>query len=101
MAHMSYKRKAPIKLLGSELFKKTGSKEFSILKLWQYAFSNLNSNVLRGALAEFLVEMALSDNGEVGLRNPWGDYDVITKKGTKIEVKCCSDSQDWDQDRKC
>lgn len=96
---MLYKRKIPIKLTGKELFKNTASKKFSVAKLWQYAFSNLNSNVLRGELAEFLVEMALSDDGEVGLRNPWGDYDVITKKGTKIEVKCCSYIQDWDQNK--
>ena len=96
---MFYKRKLPIKLTGEELFKNTADKQFSVAKLWQYAFSNLNSNVLRGELAEFLVEMALSDNGEVGLRNPWGDYDVITKKGTKIEVKCCSYIQDWDQNK--
>ncbi len=96
---MSYKRKIPLKLSGSELFKKTGNKKFSILKLWQYAFSDLNSNVLRGALAEFLVEMALSDNCDVELRNPWGDYDVITRKGTKIEVKCSSYIQDWDQNK--
>jgi hypothetical protein len=43
--------------------------------------------------------MALSDNGEAELRNPWGDYDVITKRGTKIEVKCCSYIQDWDQNK--
>lgn len=96
---MFYKRKLPIKLTGSELFKNTVGMEFSVAKLWQYAFSNLNSNVLRGELAEFLVEMALSDDGEVGLRNPWGDYDVITKKGTKIEVKCSSYIQDWDQNK--
>jgi len=96
---MSYKRKIPLKLTGSELFKNSADKKFSIIKLWQYAFSNLNSNVLRGALAEFLVEMALSDDGNVELRNPWGDYDVITKKGTKIEVKCCSYIQDWDQNK--
>lgn len=96
---MSYKRKIPLKLTGSELFKNTKNKQLSVIKLWQYAFSNLNSNVLRGALAEFLVEMALSDSGDVELRNPWGDYDVITIKGTKIEVKCSSYIQDWDQNK--
>jgi len=94
-----YKRKEPVRLKGNELFHNTGTKKFSIIDLWQYAFSNLNSNVLRGELAEFFVEMALSDTGDVGLRNPWGDYDVITNKGTKIEVKCCSYLQDWNQNK--
>lgn len=96
---MLYKRKVPVKLEGNEVFKNSGGKEFSVLKFWQYAFSNLNSNVLRGALAEFFVEMALSDDGNAELRNTWEDYDVITKKGTKIEVKCCSYLQDWDQNK--
>lgn len=96
---MPFKRKVPTKLTGKETFKNTGDKKFSINKLWQYAFSNLSSNVLRGALAEFFVEMALSDTGEVELRNPWGDYDVLTKNGTKIEVKCCAYLQDWDQNK--
>lgn len=55
------------------------------------------SNVLRGQLAEFLVENALRDSNQVGIRNPWGDYDVLDQAGRKIEVKCCSYLQDWDQ----
>lgn len=65
---------------------------------WQYGFSSLNSNVLRGALAEFVVENALKDNSEIQVRNPWGDFDV-SYQGKKIEVKCCSYIQDWDQDK--
>jgi hypothetical protein len=96
---MRYKRKEPIKLTGQEVFKNTNNKNFSVLEFWQYGFSNLNSNVLRGALAEFLVEKALSEDGNIGIRNPWGDYDVLTKGGVKIEVKCCSYIQDWDQEK--
>lgn len=94
---MLYKRKEPVKLTGQEVFKNTNG--FSVLEFWQYGFSNLNSNVLRGALAEFLVEKAISKDGQIGIRNPWGDYDVLTKDGVKIEVKCCSYIQDWDQDK--
>jgi hypothetical protein len=93
-----YKRKEVLKLSGNETFKNT-SKKFSVLEFWQYGFSNLNSNVLRGALAEFLVENALKDNQEeIELRNPWGDTDVLYKD-KKIEVKCSSYLQDWDQDK--
>ena len=82
------------KLTGNEFFK---GKDFSILDFWQYGFSNLNSNVLRGSLAEFIVENLLKDKEDIGVRNPWGDYDVLYKN-KKIEVKCSSYLQDWDQD---
>ena len=92
-----YKRLPVNKLTGSELFKNVGGKKFSVLDFWRYGFSNLNSNVLRGALAEFLVENALRDKDAIVIRNPWGDCDVVLDDGTKIEVKCCSYLQDWDQ----
>ena len=91
-------KKIPVrKLTGFEEFKNVGSQSFSVLEFWQYGFSSLNSNVLRGALAEFIVENALQDNkGDIDVRSPWGDYDVLYKN-KKIEVKCCSYIQDWDQ----
>jgi hypothetical protein len=91
-----YKRIPVRKLTGTEQFKNAGQKKFSVLEFWQYGFSSLNSNVLRGALAEFIVENALKENAEIEVRSPWGDYDVLYK-GKKIEVKCCSYIQDWDQ----
>lgn len=92
-----YKRIPVTKLSGEETFKSTGNKKFSVLEFWRYGFSNLNSNILRGVLAEFLVENALKDTKEITIRNPWGDCDVILDDETKIEVKCCSYIQDWDQ----
>lgn len=92
-----YKRIEVIKLTGNEQFKNVGNKKFSVLEFWRYGFSNLNSNVLRGAFAEFIVENALRGNEEIDVRNPWGDSDVIAPNGKKIEVKCCSYIQDWDQ----
>ncbi len=93
-----YKRIPVSKLTGGEQFKNTGQKKFSILEFWQYGFSSLNSNVLRGVVAEFLVENALKDKSEIEVRSPWGDYDVLYK-GKKIEVKCTSYIQDWDQNK--
>jgi len=92
-----YKRIPVIKLTGNEIFKNVGDKKFSVLEFWRYGFSNLNSNVLRGALAEFIVENALRTSHKIDVRNPWGDSDVISTDGKKIEVKCCSYIQDWDQ----
>lgn len=93
-----YKRIPVRKLTGSEQFTNSGSKSFNVLEFWQYGFSGLNSNVLRGALAEFLVENALKGNEEIDVRNPWGDYDVLLND-IKIEVKSCSYIQDWDQEK--
>lgn len=93
-----YKRKPVTKLTGREQFTNTNSSPFTVLDFWQYGFSNLNSNILRGVLAEFLVEKALNDSDDVGLRNPWDDFDV-EYDGTKIEVKSCSYLQDWDQNK--
>lgn len=92
-------KKIPVrKLTGSEVFKNSGPKSFNVLEFWQYGFSSLNSNVLRGALAEFIVENALKQNKEIDVRSPWGDYDVLYQD-KKIEVKCCSYIQDWDQNQ--
>lgn len=91
-----YKRVEPKKLTGKEVFK-NAIKEFTVLQFWQFAFSNINSNVLRGDLAEFFIENALRDVEHITIKNPWGDFDVLTEKGTKIEAKCSSFLQDWDQ----
>lgn len=92
-----FKRVPVQKLTGQEAFRNSGGKKFTVLEFWQYGFSNLNSNVLRGALAEFIVENALKDVKGINIRNPWGDSDVDAPNGKTIEVKCCSYLQDWDQ----
>ncbi|MFM2357446.1 MAG: hypothetical protein RJA61_183 [Candidatus Parcubacteria bacterium] len=93
-----YKKLPVRKLTGFEIFKNSGPQSFNVLEFWQYGFSSLNSNVLRGALAEFIVENALKQNKDIDVRSPWGDYDVLYQD-IKIEVKCCSYIQDWDQNQ--
>jgi len=93
-----YKRIEVKKFTGDEQFKNVGDKKFSVLDFWRYGFSNLNSNVLRGAFAEFIVENALRTREQIDVRNPWGDSDVVAPNGKNIEVKCCSYIQDWDQE---
>jgi hypothetical protein len=94
-----YQRLPVEKLTGDELFRNTNQTKFSVREFWRYGFSNLNSNVMRGVLAEFIVENALNEKDIIGVRNPWGDYDVLTEEGVKVEVKCCSYIQDWNQDK--
>lgn len=93
-----YKKLPVKKLTGKEEFKNVGQKKFSVLDFWQYAYSSLNDNILRGVLAEFIVESALKDKEDVEVRGAWGDYD-IDFKGKKIEVKCSSYIQGWEQDK--
>ncbi len=69
-----------------------------MLAFWQYGFSNLNSNILRGTLAEFIIESALKEKGDINIHNPWGDFDIEYME-KKIEVKCSSYLQDWDQEK--
>lgn len=88
------KKKKIKKLTGKEHFE---GGDFSVLEFWQYGFSNLNSNIIRGSLAEFIVENLLKNKEEIKIRNPWGDFDVLYKN-KKIEIKCSSYLQDWDQD---
>jgi hypothetical protein len=93
-----YKRIMPRKLTGQELLLNTGQKRINVLQFWQYAFSIINSNVLRGAFAEFLVENAIRKPEAITIRNPWADFDVVADAGTTIEVKCGAYIQDWDQE---
>jgi hypothetical protein len=86
------------KLTGSEEFKNTGDKHFSVQEFWSYGFSNLNFNVLRGVLAEFIVLNALKDDANKELRNLANGFD-ISYNDHKIEVKCCSYLQDWGEMR--
>lgn len=71
---------------GNESFIKSGSDEvFTVADFWSWAYSDLNSNVLRGKLAEYLVTKALYGK-PVSARREWDLYDV-QYGDLKIEVK--------------
>ena len=72
-----------------------------MLGLFACRFNNLfgdRSDKKSISYAEFLVECAIKDLGKIETREAWGDWDVLSEEGTKIEVKCCSYIQDWDQE---
>ena len=69
--------------------------DYTVLDFWRYAFSHLNSNMIRGAVAEFIVETALRPGAGIAIRNPWGDFDV-GYRGRRIEIKCCGYWQDYE-----
>lgn len=84
---------------------KTGDEKFivrhklineSLSDFWKWFASDLNSNALRGVLAEFIVAMALQEINNT--RIEWNTYDLNTKSGLKIEVKSAAYIQTWQQD---
>ncbi|HEX6751260.1 MAG TPA: hypothetical protein VF092_28475 [Longimicrobium sp.] len=79
---------------GSEPFTCGGAPtDFNLLGFWQWASSDLASNVLRGVLAEYLVAQALGVAS--GLRDPWQAYDLVSPGGLTIEVKSAAYLQSW------
>lgn len=74
-----------------------GSEDFTIKHFWQWAFSDLQQNNVRGILAEFIVAKAM--NIDLETRQSWDKYDLITSDGIKIEVKCGAYLQNWEQPR--
>ncbi|MCD4773773.1 MAG: hypothetical protein K8R41_10370 [Bacteroidales bacterium] len=70
---------------------------FKLNNFWIWNQSNLIENRTRGILAEFIVKQALSITE--GTRIEWDSYDLITEKGTKIEIKSASYIQSWKQEK--
>ncbi len=66
-----------------------------ITSFWKWAFSDLLSNSLRGALAEYMVSIALGCTERP--RVEWDAYDLKRSDGTKIEVKSSAYLQAWKQ----
>ena len=62
---------------------------------WRWAYSDLLMNKTRGVLAEFIVAKALGL--DLSVRNAWSHHDLVTKKGTSIEVKASGYLQSWEQ----
>lgn len=63
--------------------------------IWKWAYSNFLNNASRGIVAEFIVGTAI--DALPAKRIEWDAYDLETKTGVKIEVKCSGYIQDWDQ----
>ena len=66
----------------------------AILDFWQWAFSDLTSNTLRGIFAEWLVARACGV--AAGVRTEWDAFDI--KVGDiQVEVKSSAYRQSWKQ----
>src|SRR5579884_2642205 len=60
---------------------------------WQWAFSDLRDNTLRGAYCEWLVAYLLGVPLDV--RVDWEPFDLRTPEGWRIEVKSAAYQQAW------
>ena len=71
--------------VGSEKFtNKNNQMDNSLIEFWQWAFSGLSDNVLRGAMAEYIVASALDINKSI--QENWKSYD-LDYDDIKIEIK--------------
>ena len=85
------------KKTGQERFCSDGSaRDFDLLDYWQWANSDLVSNVARGVLAEYIVARAVGVSTD-GVREEWAAYDLETPDGIKLEVKSAAYIQSWRQ----
>lgn len=71
--------------------------DLDVLSFWRWSASNLLSNAMRGIFAEYLVARAVEDTRAV--RAEWEPFDVVTKRGVRIEVKSSAYLQSWHQYR--
>jgi hypothetical protein len=62
---------------------------------WSWAFSDLNSNTLRGLFAEWLVASACGVTNRA--RTEWDAVDLTLEDKTKVEVKSSAYIQSWEQ----
>ena len=87
-----------VKPLAPDLpFERGGQQEdVSVSDFWRWYASDLLSNTLRGKLAEYIVARATCSPQAVRLE--WDPYDVVTRKGYKVEVKSSAYLQSWHQD---
>lgn len=68
---------------------------FDLTDFWSWNQSDLVENRTRGILAEFIVKQALEVKSEK--RIEWDNYDLITNKGKKLEIKSAAYIQSWEQ----
>lgn len=73
--------------------KYVGDDAATITDFWSWADSDLRDNVTRGVLAEYIVGLALTCVS--GVRSAWGDCDLVTRAGTRVEVKAAAYLQSW------
>jgi hypothetical protein len=67
----------------------------TVRDFWAWALGDLRLNANRGMLAQFLTAKAVGDPRPRD--DGWGDFDVLTPDGIKVEVKSSGYLQSWAQ----
>lgn len=83
-------------LSGSEAFSSSVAvpPPAQLRQFWAWYSSDLMGNALRGALAEYIVALALGIR-LTQARESWGACDLVTEDGINVEVKCSAYLQSW------
>jgi len=68
---------------------------FNLSDFWSWNQSDLIENRTRGILAEFIVKKALEIESDK--RIEWDNFDLITNKGKRLEIKSAAYIQSWEQ----
>ncbi|MET9701201.1 hypothetical protein ABZY31_30395 [Streptomyces sp. NPDC006529] len=85
----------PRRRTGEEPLHLDGAAHGNLLGFWAWAYSGLAGNTLRGALAEYIVALALDACD--GTRLGWDSVDIRLPGGLQVEVKSAAYLQEWDQ----
>ncbi|MEV7615860.1 hypothetical protein [Streptomyces sp. NPDC089799] len=80
---------------GDEPLHLYGAEHGTVRGFWGWAYSGLVGNTLRGALAEYIVALALGVAD--GTRVEWDAVDLRLPDGPRVEVKSAAYLQEWAQ----
>lgn len=69
----------------------------AVADFWQWAYSDLRDNAIRGVLGEFIVATALGI--ELSTRQSWDPRDLTTSSGIRLEIKTSAFLQNWPQQK--
>lgn len=84
---------------GNEHFSVNGNElSLTMTDFWRWAYSDLLNNIPRSVLAEYIVASSLGITRleTESTRQMWRPYDLLTKEGTRVEVKSSAYVQAWD-----
>ena len=82
---------------GTEKFQiESQTLDFDLSEFWSWNQSDLIENRTRGILAEFIVKKALKIKSDK--RVEWDNFDLITNKGSRLEIKSAAFIQSWEQE---
>ena len=86
-------------MTGNEHFSVNGNEmHITMLDFWKWAYSDLSNNIPRSVLAEYIVasSLGITEIKSESSRQMWRPYDLLTKKGERVEVKSAAYVQAWD-----